>query len=411
MKYRIILLLSLLIVGSAVSSMGAEPDSLVVASLRRGVEAPLQQSTDSLVIADCRLSDYLPLLQGKRVGVLTNHTAVVEQTHLVDTLVRCGIDVSVIFAPEHGFRGNYAAGERVSSERDVHTGVEIVSLYGRSFAPRANDVFRCDVIVVDIQDVGLRYYTYLSTLYLMMQTCADVGVPMVLLDRPNPNGMYVDGPILEQEYKSFVGMLPVPVVHGMTLGELARMINGEGWLERGVKCQLTVVPCKGYRRSMRYNLPIAPSPNLPNMKAVYLYPSLCYFEATEVSIGRGTETPFQVVGHPQMDNRGAVFTPTSRPEAKTPPQEGVECYGVDLSRVPDSVVLANRIDLSYLVDAYNQLGAREDFLSPYFEKLIGVGYVREMIISGYTADEIEAVWKSDVDRFCQQRKKYLIYEE
>ncbi len=369
------------------------------------------KQADQIVVADCRLADYLPLLDGKRVGLLTNHTAIVEGTHLVDTLLSRGVKIELIFAPEHGFRGRAAAGEVVRSGYDQHTGIEIVSLYGRNKSPKANDVFRCDVVVVDLQDVGVRYYTYLSTLYLMMQRCAEVGVPMVVLDRPNPNGMYVDGPIIEQEHRSFVGMVPVPVVHGMTLGELARMINGEGWLEGGIKCPLTVVPCLGYRRSMRYEPPVAPSPNLPNIKSIYLYPSLCYFEATEVSIGRGTDRPFQVVGHPRMRERNTTFTPTSCGAAKHPTQEGKLCKGAYLGDRSADRILAEGINLRYLVDAYNQLGAREDFLSPYFEKLIGVGYVREMLRSGYSAAEIEAVWKEDVELFKQQRQKYLIYEE
>ena len=392
MKNRIITILALMMLAFAPPAWGVEP-------------------AEGIVVADCRLADYLPLLEGKRVGLLTNHTAVVEGTHLVDTLLRRGVDIELIFAPEHGFRGTASAGESVRSGYDQHTGIEIVSLYGANKTPKANDVFRCDVIVVDIQDVGLRFYTYLSTLYLMMQTCAEVGVPVVVLDRPNPNGMYVDGPMLEQEYRSFVGMVPVPVVHGMTLGELARMINGEGWLAGGVKCPLTVVPCLGYRRSMRYEPPIAPSPNLPNTKSIYLYPSLCYFEATEVSIGRGTDKPFQVIGHPRMKNRGATFTPMACSAAKNPPQEGQTCYGKDLSTLADEKIIAEGIDLRHIIDAYKQLGSRGDFFSPFFEKLIGVGYVREMIASGYTAAEIEAVWSDDVRRFCEQRQKYLIYED
>lgn len=360
---------------------------------------------------DTRLGDYLPLLHGRRVGVLTNHTGVVEGSHIVDTLISCGVNVTAIFAPEHGFRGTYSAGEAVASTRDAYTGVEIISLYGKNRTPRANDVFKTDIVVVDIQDVGLRYYTYLSTLYLMMQICAEVGVPVLVLDRPNPNGMYVDGPILDVAYRSFVGMLPIPIVHGMTLGELARMINGEGWLEGGVKCDLTVVPCLGYRRSMQYTPPIAPSPNLPNLQAIRLYPSLCYFEATPVSVGRGTDFPFQTYGHPQLEG-DVEFTPVAKQGARRPPQEGVLCRGVDLREVPLDSLTAEKIDLRYLVGAYKQLGLGNDFfLSNFFEKLVGVGYVREMILAGYTAEQIEAAWEADVEKFKQQRKPYLIYEE
>ncbi len=367
---------------------------------------------ERIVVGDERISEYLPLLQGKRVGVLANHTSVVDGVHLVDMLLNYGVEVTMIFAPEHGFRGTKSAGEHIDSSRDAYTGIEIISLYGSSRTPKANDVFRCDVILVDIQDVGLRYYTYLSSLYLMMQTCADVGVPMIILDRPNPNGMYVDGPIIREEYRSFVGMIPVPVVHGMTFGELAQMINGEGWLEEGRKCRVTVVPCEGYLRSMRYTPPIAPSPNLPSALAIALYPSLCYFEATTLSIGRGTDFPFQVVGHPALQT-DFEFTPEDREGAKNPPQEGKLCRGYDLRNEDIESVIEGGIDLSLLVKTYEELTAKGEkfFLSGFFEKLIGVGYVRDMIIQGYSADDIKTMWIHEVEDFCLQREKYLIYEE
>ena len=369
------------------------------------------EESGPILPGDTRLGDYLPLLHGRRVGVLTNHTGVVDGSHIVDTLISCGVNVTAIFAPEHGFRGTLGADESVSSGRDAYTGVEIIGLYGNNRMPRANDVFKTDIMVVDIQDVGVRYYAYLSTMCLMMQVCAEVGVPMLVLDRPNPNGMYVDGPVLDMAYRSFLGMLPIPVVHGMTLGELARMINGEGWLEGGVKCTLTVVPCVGYRRSMNYEPPIAPSPNLPNLQAIRLYPSLRYFEATPVSVGRGTDQPFQLFGHPEMQGN-VEFTPEARQGARRPVQEGVLCRGVDLRGVPLDSLVAERIDLRYLIRAYNELGLGNDFfVSELFEKLIGVGYVREMILAGYSAEQIEASWADDVERFVEQRKKYLIYED
>ncbi len=367
--------------------------------------------SDSLVVGDCRLPEYIHLLEGKRVGVLANHTAVIGSTHLVDTLLHSGVDVKRIFAPEHGFRGTASAGEHIASSRDAYTGIEIVSLYGANRAPKANDVFGCDVVVVDIQDVGVRFYTFLSTMYLKMQTCADVGVPMIVLDRPNPNGAYVDGPIIEEQYRSFVGMLPLPVVHGMTLGELARMINGEGWLHGGVKCELTVVPCLGYRRSMRYDLPIAPSPNLPTPLSVALYPSLCYFEGTSVSVGRGTDYPFECYGHPALQAE-FEFTPEERAGAKNPPHKGVTCKGVDMRGSSVEEVMMGGIDLGPVVEAYRQLAAVGErfFVGDFFEKLIGTRYVRDMIEMGYSADEIEAMWKDDVERFVAQRAQYLIYE-
>lgn len=385
---------------------------MLVAVLGLSMGLSAQSTSEGIVVGDERMQDYVPLLEGKRVGVLTNHTAVIDGVHLVDTLMNRGVNVSLIFAPEHGFRGKGSAGEHIASSRDAYTGIEIVSLYGSSTAPKANDVFRCDVVVVDIQDVGVRFYTYLSSMYLMMQTCADVGVEMIVLDRPNPNGMYVDGPIIHEQYKSFVGMLPIPVVHGMTLGELARMINGEGWLKGGAKCKLTVVPCEGYRRSMRYDLPIAPSPNLPTPLSVALYPSLCYFEATTLSIGRGTDFPFEVVGHPWLDGTFA-FIPKEREGAKNPPQKGVRCRGYDLRKSKVEDVVAEGIDLTLLVETYRTLTEKGEkfFLSEFFEKLIGVGYVRDMIEQGYSAQEIENMWKEDVEEFRLKRQKYLIYEE
>lgn len=367
---------------------------------------------ERIVVGDERIAEYLPLLQGKRVGVLANHTSVVDGEHLVDVLLNLGVDVTMIFAPEHGFRGTKSAGEHIDSSRDAYTGIEIISLYGSSRTPKANDVFRCDVILVDIQDVGLRYYTYLSSLYLMMQTCADVGVPMIILDRPNPNGMYVDGPIIRDQYRSFVGIIPIPIVHGMTFGELAQMINGEGWLEEGRKCQVTVIPCEGYRRSMRYEPPIPPSPNLSTPLAIALYPSLCYFEATTVSVGRGTDYPFQVIGHPALEGE-FEFRPEDREGAKNPPHEGVLCHGYDLRGEDIDQIIENGIDLSLLVETYNELSAKGEkfFLSSFFEKLVGVGYVRDMIVQGFPAEDIKTMWIHEVEDFCKEREKYLIYEK
>ncbi len=336
-----------------------------------------------------RMNEYLPLLEGRRVGVVSNHTGMVGTRHLVDTLLLRGVRVELVFAPEHGFRGTAAAGRHVDSSRDPATGLEIISLYGSARKPRAADIARCDVVLFDIQDVGCRFYTYLSTMHYVMEACAEGGVPMVVLDRPNPNGMYVDGPMLDTaHHRSFVGMHPIPVVHGMTLGELARMILGERWLAGGVQCDLTVIPCSGYTRNMRYNLPIAPSPALPNMRAVYLYPSLCYFEATAVSVGRGGSSPFQMLTYPDGTT-------------------------VDLRTKPDDeAVIAGGIDLTYLIEACRAIGDAPNgkkFLSPFFENLIGVGWVRRMIESGRTAEEIAATWADDVARFREQQRPYLIY--
>ena len=270
---------------------------------------------------------YLPLLEGRRVGIMTNHTGTVGRTHLVDTLRSLGVDIRVVFAPEHGFRGQADAGESVASYRDRKTGIDVVSVYGSTKHPPDSIMQRLDVLLFDIQDVGLRYYTYLSSMHYLMEACAANGKQLIVLDRPNPNGFYVDGPVLEAKHRSFVGMHPIPVVHGMTLGELACMIDGEGWLRDGLRCKLTVIPCRGYTHRSRYRLPTAPSPNLPNMRAVYLYPSLCFFEGTPVSLGRGTDFPFQAYGHPELQGDFS-FTPRSNAGAKNPPLKDKLCHGV-----------------------------------------------------------------------------------
>ena len=359
-----------------------------------------------------RTDIYLPVLQGKRIGVVANHTARVGTTHLVDTLLSAGMNVVQVFAPEHGFRGDADAGEKVEGYTDSKTGLPVVSLYGSHRKPTREEMAAVDLVVFDIQDVGLRYYTYLSTLHYIMESCAETQTPLIVLDRPNPNGGNVDGPILDLKYRSFVGMHPIPVLHGMTLGELARMINGEHWLAGGVSCDLTVIPCLHYTHATRYVLPLPPSPNLPNMRAIYLYPSLCFFEGTPVSVGRGTDFPFQVYGHPAMKSRNFSFVPHSRPGAKNPPQLEEVCYGVDLRAVPDDETLLRRgVDLTYLIDAYKELELGESFFTPMFEKLMGVSYVRQMILEGDSAVEIKACWQDDLKRFREQRKPYLLYTE
>ncbi len=337
-----------------------------------------------------RMNAYLSLVEGRRVGVVTNHTGMVSGRHLVDTLLARGVKIELVFAPEHGFRGTAAAGEHVDSGRDAATGLEIISLYGSNRKPRPEQVRRCEVVLFDIQDVGCRFYTYLSTMHLVMEACAAEGIPFVVLDRPNPNSpMGVDGPLLDVDrHSSFVGMHPIPVLHGMTLGELARMINGERWTSGLRQCDLTVIECEGWRRDATYHLPVAPSPALPNMRAVRLYPSLCFFEATAVSVGRGGEAPFQVLTRPD----GTV---------------------VDLRGEPsDESLVASGIDLGWLIDAYRATGDApgRKFLTPFFENLMGVDWVRTMIEGGATADDIRTRWAPDVARFTSQRKPYLIYE-
>lgn len=354
---------------------------------------------------------YLPLLEGRRVGIMTNHTGTVGRTHLVDTLRSLGVDIRVVFAPEHGFRGQADAGESVASYRDRKTGIDVVSVYGSTKRPPDSIMQRLDVLLFDIQDVGLRYYTYLSSMHYLMEACAANGKRLIVLDRPNPNGFYVDGPVLEAKHRSFVGMHPIPVVHGMTLGELARMIDGEGWLRDGLRCKLTVIPCRGYTHRSRYRLPTAPSPNLPNMRAVYLYPSLCFFEGTPVSLGRGTDFPFQAYGHPELQGDFS-FTPRSNAGAKNPPLKDKLCHGVDLRTAPsDERIWERGVDLGYVIDCYRQLNLGEKFFTPMFDRLTGTDYVRQMILQGDGADRIKARWADDVERFKQTRKPYLLYEE
>lgn len=355
---------------------------------------------------------YLKLLKGKRVALFSNQSGVVGNKLTLDVLLEHQVNVVEIFSPEHGFRGKADAGEKVSSSVDSKTGVHVFSLYGApKDAPDKDEMAKFDILVTDIQDVGLRYYTYYITMMRLMDRCAEYGKRMIILDRPNPNGFYVDGPLLDMKYASGVGALPIPIVHGMTLGELARMINGERWLKSGKICKLTVIPCKNYTHQTRYDLPVAPSPNLPNMKSVYLYPSLCYFEATPVSLGRGTDKPFQIFGHPAMKGYDFSFTPESRPGAKNPPQLGQTCYGRDLSQLEDSDIWARKIDLSYLIEAYNSVNMGDKFFTSFFEKLVGVDYVREMIEQGKTAAEISQMWQGDVEKFKKQRRKYLLYKE
>ncbi|MCM1450916.1 MAG: DUF1343 domain-containing protein [Clostridium sp.] len=403
MNSRIFLLAALLLCLSACG----KPKGTASEAVQAAEEAELTLGAE-------RVGEYLPMLEGKRVALFSNHTGILpDGRHTLDVLIDSGMNVQCVFSPEHGFRGTADAGEQVSSGVDEQTGVSLVSLYGKGHAQAMEEALdSVDAVVVDIQDVGLRYYTYYCTMIELMDACARRGLDFVVLDRPNPNGMYVDGPILDMKYESGVGRLPIPVVHGLTLGEMAQMANGEGWLKSGEKANLKVVPLKGYGHQTRYELPVPPSPNLPNMKSIYLYPSLCYFEATPVSLGRGTDKPFQIYGHPDMKNRDFSFTPRSVPGAKNPPQLDVLCYGVDLSGLDDEEIIGKGINLEYVIDAYRDLGMPEnEFFRSFFELLIGDGDIRGMIVDGKSADEIKATWAEDVESFKQQRRKYLLYSE
>ena len=383
----------------ACNSHAATPDNGGTAEPVREVIVGAQDTTT-----------YMPLLRNRRVAVLANHTAMYDtERHIVDVMHGEGINVVGIFAPEHGFRGSVEAGATIEDGIDAKTGIAILSLYNGNTQRPSDDVMRSfDVLVVDMQDVGLRFYTYYISMLRMVDACADFGCEVVVLDRPNPNGHYVDGPILDMKYKSCVGWLPIPVVHGLTMGEIATMAIGEGWAK---PAKLTVIKCKNYDHTTHYELPIAPSPNLPTQHSIYLYPTTCLFEGTVLSMGRGTEAPFEIYGHPDLRGYDYSFTPAPNAGSAEPPHMGRLCYGGDLRDIPNEEIWREGIDLSYMVEAYHNLTIKEKFFKPMFEKLIGVSWVREMIMAGCTAEEIEARWKEDVEKFKIQRRKYLLYKE
>ena len=355
---------------------------------------------------------YLPLMKGKKVALVVNHSSLVGKQHLIDSLLAQGIEVQKIFAPEHGFRGKADAGAHIKNSRDPKTGLPIISLYGKHKKPTQKDLTNIDLILFDIQDVGIRFYTYLSTLHYIMEAGQEKHIPVIVLDRPNPNGHYVDGPLLQKKYRSFVGLHPVPVVYGMTIGEYAKMINGEGWLKSGKKVALTVIPLANYTHQSFYSLPVKPSPNLPNNMAVVLYPSLAFFEGTVMSAGRGTEKPFQLYGAPKYKVKKFFFVPESRPGAKYPKFKGKRCYGVDLSRTDFKKAYERKqLNLSYLLDAYTNYPDKKAFFlkNRFFDKLSGSDTLRKQIESGVSEKSIRKSWKKDLDKFKKVRKKYLLY--
>ena len=357
---------------------------------------------------------YLDQLVGKKVAVVGNHTSMVDSVHLVDFLLENGVEIIKVFAPEHGFRGKADAGEKVNSGVDSKTGLPITSLYGSHKKPTPEDLEGIDLVIFDIQDVGARFYTYISTMTYVMEACAENGKSVMVLDRPNPNGFYVDGPMLDPAFKSFVGMLPIPVVHGLTVGELAKMINGEGWLTNGAKCDLEVIPCKGYHHKDVYVLPVKPSPNLPTQNAILLYPLLCFFEGTSVSVGRGTDTPFEVFGHPNMTSGSHVFVPKPNDGSKHPKHEGLPCVGWDLTEFGGKNVQEKRkLILDYMVNAYREFPDKEGFFltNGFINKLAGTDQLQKQVESGMTADEIRATWQSALQDYMRMRAKYLLYED
>ncbi|OJX37369.1 MAG: hypothetical protein BGO87_01355 [Flavobacteriia bacterium 40-80] len=359
-----------------------------------------------------RMELYLPLLKGKKTGLVGNQSSIVGKTHLADTLLASGINITAVFSPEHGFRGDADAGESVKSGKDAKTGLPIYSLYGNNKKPSAEQLKGIEVMLFDIQDVGVRFYTYISTLHYVMEACAENGISLIVLDKPNPNGHYVDGPLREEKWKSFVGMHPVPIVHGMTIGEYAQMINGEKWLTNGIQCDLKVIACENYTHTTPYRLPVAPSPNLRSMASIYLYPSLCLFEGTSVSVGRGTKMPFEVYGHPDFPKTNFSFTPVSGSGAKDPLWKDKVCNGYLLSK--DSTALdQHHFHLSYLIIAKNNLEkAGVPFITSanFFDKLAGTSSLREQLLAGKSETEIRESWKEGLENFKKVRAKYLIYE-
>ena len=368
--------------------------------------------SEDIVCGASRTDVYLPLLQNKKVGLVGNPSSRIGSTHLLDSLLSLGVNVEKVFCPEHGFRGKGEAGEKIVDHKDPVTGIDIVSIYGKKRKPDQSDIEGLDVLLFDIQDVGARFYTYISTLHYIMEAAAENNVSVIILDRPNPNGFYVDGPIREEGFSSFVGIHEIPVVHGMTIGEYGKMINGEEWLANKVQCELTVIPCLKYDHLYTYDLSVKPSPNLPNQESIILYPSLCFFEGTVVSIGRGTDIPFQTFGHPDMSGE-FLFRPVSTPGASLhPKQEGELCKGYDL-RINglEEIFAERRIFLEWLIRAYSQIGSGTDFFTSYFNTLMGNSWVKQDIINGLPEDEIRAKWFDDVNGFKKIRKKYLLYKD
>ncbi len=375
--------------------------------------AACAQYGQEIIVGAKQTELYFPLLKDKQIALVANHTSLIDGAHLVDSLVSAKIRVIKIFSPEHGFRGKADAGQLIDDKIDLETGLPIISLYGKHKKPTIEDMQDIELMIFDIQDVGTRFYTYISTMSYVMEACAENDILLVVLDRPNPNGFYVDGAVLDTAFKSFVGLHPVPIVHGMTIGEYAQMVNGELWLEHGVQCDLTVIRVKNYTHADFYELPEKPSPNLPNKYAVYLYPSLCLFEGTVVSIGRGTNHPFQVIGHPDYLPGSYIFVPRSIPGVATHPRyEGVYCNGQNL--IGYAKEMENnpaRLNLKWLVGYYNALKDLTDFFTDYFTLLAGTDRLQKQIEEGRNEAQIRESWQPELKEYMQIREKYLLYSE
>lgn len=357
--------------------------------------------------------EYFPLLEGMKTGVVVNKASLLNSTNLVDTLLGMNVDLVKIYSPEHGFKGRADAGASVSDDSYSEKNIPIISLYGNKRKPLPKDLQDVEIMLFDLQDVGVRFYTYISTLHYVMEACGEAGIPLILLDRPNPNGHYIDGPVLEKEFRSFVGMHPVPLVYGMTIGEYAQMINGEYWLADSLQCDLRIIKCRNYDHNSYYKLPSWPSPNLQNMEAIYLYPSTGLFEGTIVSEGRGTEAPFQLIGHPSYSDKRVKFQPRSIEGASMSPKlKGKECYGIDLREISiDSLQSLNSLNLEYLLDFYTDLKLGADFFINYIDLLTGTDEFRKQILNGLSSEEIQDGWNSDLIEFKKIREKYILYPD
>lgn len=348
---------------------------------------------------------YFSLLKNKNVGLTVNHSSLVGTTHLTDTLIASSIRITKVFTPEHGFKGTVSDGQEINYENG-ELPFQLISLYGSNKKPTATQLDSLDVMVFDMQDVGTRFYTYISTMHYVMEACAENDIPVIILDRPNPNGSYVDGPVLDTAFQSFVGMHPIPIVHGMTIGELAQMINGEGWLKNGLTCDLTVIPIKNWNHSMPYSLPVKPSPNLPDDLSISLYPSLCLFEGTVMSVGRGTDHAFQHIGHPEYPDTTYSFFPMAREGAKWPPYEDQRCYGKSwIGQSP-----SYHFTLQPLIEAYQTMNLNTTFFNSYFKRLAGNDVLQQQIQSGMTEEAIRSTWEADLNDFKTKRKNYLLYD-
>lgn len=370
------------------------------------IEKPAKKKPKRLILAAERFGKYLSILENKNVGLLVNPSSKIGNTHLVDTLLALGVKVKKVYAPEHGFRGKADAGENVDNEIDSKTGLPIISLYGNNKKPTPEQLADIDVLIFDIQDVGVRFFTYISTMHYAMEACAENNKKFIVLDRPNPNGDYVAGPVLQKGFESFIGMHPIPVVHGLTVGELALMINGEKWLKDSLICDLKVIRMKNYYHKKPYLLPVKPSPNLPNHQAVRLYPSLCFFEGTLMSVGRGTDFPFQVIGYPDSTMGNFQFQPRSiEGMSKYPLYEGKLCFGEDFRKVKNTT-----FSIGHLIDFYQKFRDKNKFFTNFFNKLAGNSVLQEQIKQGMTEDAIKATWQADLDTYKKIRKKYLLYD-